>query len=819
MTTTTGWSSEIGIPTEGESEIISTLLVLIGGSESQAGEVLQVLRRNGGNVERAADALFGMDLSGITGSSSSSSSNSTALVPYHQPTRPNTPVGMDIDEDDMQRAVAMSLEALDPNLDALESVVESNERNTAEIEVEEPEEMLGLQALLRIDDRPIALRPQSPDFASAVLLLQALYHVPQVRSRLAAVPIQDHLEMNEMPEIVYNSIELFAHLDLAIISQMETEQICAALHPLLASLPSSSSVAESARDTYDSIARVFEHAIPSIPGNPLFTFTSTQVDILLGPEPKMEDIQSSESSSVSLDISPNSGGSYIFSLLYLSDYCLPEPNDLLTRLARDLSRPLPASSDGAGGTTNASTQSVISTPSDVVAFVLNFQSSNSGPGSSSSPYPFSTYTTPISFSIPLHSSSSDNTATSSTSIATFAYPPLIHIDPFLRSNLPLVHSKRLERERLARGMRDSEGQKAKILGRSYLSQPVGTTTTTTTTNTTMMGPHLPLPVINTEHDYHLHDGPQDQGVLPALRAALYYYENVANRGGGVPDDEERKRTVEETEKSLKATVEGIEQVLIDLDKTINSTKAQMRALFEDEELKKFPYELRAVLMQPSNSDSGSSTSTSFSSGTVGIGSTNDNNRDSLPSYSQISQEPSQQQQQTKLGGKRQHLFAYVRDVRDYAKVETGTEIGPSTQAQAQTQSEPPNNKSDPTKKRSKWWKISASGRRDGVEEVSEEAVFSFSTSTDAASYRPYMLIYSKSDSDADGSLSSSNAVNVKWQPAYVAAVQQCNEKFKETLEVSRIHASMREEEEEKQSTNVGTGDEKGRGDVTMIDLT
>ncbi|KIK68227.1 hypothetical protein GYMLUDRAFT_35606 [Collybiopsis luxurians FD-317 M1] len=750
----TAWTSAIGIPTQEESEMISNLLAMIGGSESQAGDVLEVLRRHGGNVERAADALLGDELTSSTSAMTGvgSSSTSMALVPFNQPSaRPNTPVGvvdltkddaMDVDEDEMKRALAMSLQDSgsggERNQNAQRNGDEINRpKEPLEILIEEEqEEVLDFDAMLRIDDRPIALRPQTPDFAPAVLLLQALYHVPQVRARLATANVQDDSESSGELEVVRKSLELFTNLDLANISKLETEELCAALSPLLSSLSSSTvylGVPESTRDVYDSITKIFEKAVDSTAGNPLFTFTSTQVNIFPGPELKMVDFHSIQNTSVFLDISTNSGAS--------GQSDSTEPNDLVTRLAKDLSRPLPNPPGGSSGTAGGSTQSVISTPSEVVAFVL------SSSGSGSFPNPFSTTTSiPTAFSVPLHS-----TASHQPSPSPFVYPPHIYIDPFLRSNLPLMHNKRLERERLGRGLRESEGQKSKLLGQGYVSQ------------SGVIGPKLPpAPIVNlpgyndavkaSAHDDLYDDPSKPQGVLPALRAALYYYEHVANRGvPGDPEGEARRRTVEETERGLKATVEGVEKVLRDLDKTIASTKAQMRALFEGEELKKHRYDLRAVLMQPTSSASSTA----------------------LPSYSQLSQ-PSQ----SRPAARKQHLFAYVQDFR-----ELESESSPQPQGQNSA-------------KRPGWWKISASGRRDGVEEVSEEAVFSFSTSTDAASYTPYMLIYSKT-------LDNSLPTDVEWPAAYVAAVKQCNERFRETLEASRMHNQV----------------QTMRGDVSMMEIT
>lgn len=143
----TAWTSELGIPTAEESAAIKNLLSIIGGSEAQAGEVLDVLRRNGGNADKAAEVLLGI-------SSSSSASTSTALVPFKSGSgaRSTTPVDstkdahMDVDDDDeMRRALEMSLQGPDNFQDHLMSLQSDKDVEAEVVEIRMDDERPGLK--------------------------------------------------------------------------------------------------------------------------------------------------------------------------------------------------------------------------------------------------------------------------------------------------------------------------------------------------------------------------------------------------------------------------------------------------------------------------------------------------------------------------------------------------------------------------------------------------------------------------------------------------------------------------------------------------
>ncbi|GAW09586.1 ubiquitinyl c19 peptidase [Lentinula edodes] len=663
----TAWTSPIGVPTAEEKETVSTLLAMIGGTEAQTAEVLEVYRRNGGNADKAAEVL----LSGGLGASSSgwgddtgSSSTSMALVPIIKAprARPNTPEDipdlvdltkddrMAVDDEDfeMKRAIEMSMESAREDLGGeLGGDIATNDQEV--VMENDQEEVEDLEELIRKDGRPISLRSPTPETIYAALLLQALFHVPQVRNRLTTVSILEESSVSEDSDPLGSNAMVF-------------------------------------------LTGIFEAAVASQPDPaPLLTFTSAQVDIEPGQREEFKTSQVSNHTYVSLDLSASSGGA------------LGEPfgNDLLTRLARDLSKPVPDIQGGPSGSTNT----VITTPSEVVAFVLT--SSNSS------------FSTAASFAVPLYNSSS-----SMPSSSRFSYPSSLYIDPFLSLNLPLVHSKRVERERLAKEVGEYEELRGKLIGKEYVSSSSTFTA-------------APAPAADSSDN-----NSKDQGVLPSLRAALYYYENVANRSEG--DDgtelgkEERARVVEETERGLRATLEGIENALKDLDTKISGAKTQMKTLFEGEELKKYQYDLRAVLMQPA------------------------------PSPNSITQPNTSTSNQTKSNFLKSDKgpFVYVRDIRDDLVISK------------------PDANEKPPKTKARWWKSPASAAARGyVEEVSEEIVLSMAATSVPgpamfAELVPYMLIYSKSISSTFTTSTTTNSApatsSPQWPPSIVSSVELNN---------------------------------------------
>ncbi|KAJ3797053.1 hypothetical protein GGU11DRAFT_786179 [Lentinula aff. detonsa] len=753
----TAWTAEPGSATPEESEIVSTLLAMIGGTEDQAHSVLSVYRLNGRNADKAAEVLLteGSGWMQDTGSSSTSK----ALVPIIKTpsARHNTPDipnlidltrdddRMAVDDDDdleMKRALELSMEGIQEGFSVYAEERERSGTRDKEMVMENDDEQVeDFEQLIRKDGRPISLLSPTPETSYAVLLLQALFHVPQVRNRLANVPISSLPVDSDLSLI----IELFGNLDLAKLARLDCDGVCKALN--IWPLTATATISDATKDLYEVLAGIFEAAVASQTDTPLLTFTSAQVSIDPSQREKPQVGLMSNHTYVALDPSPPSSG----------PPGEPLGNDLVTRLARDLSKPVLDIPGGPSG----STDTVISTPSDVVAFVLT----------SPDPSLVSSTSPPVSFAVPLHNASSSSTPPSSR----FSYPSSLYIDPFLLSNFPLVHSKRMDRERLAKELRDHEEVRRKLIGKEYAS--------TSSTSTSASAPTSE----SLNHNF------QDQGVLPSIRSTLYYYEHVANRSEGEDGTEMgamgRKRTVEEVEKSLRATLEGIEETLKDLDAKISAAKAQMTPLFEEEELKKHQYDLRAVLMQPMPSATSHPTVSELHS------------LSQVPNTSTSKQKRSQA---SKLERGRDEPFVYIRDIRDDLIM---TNVGPD----------------ELSKNKARWWKSPAStSARAYVEEVPEEVVLSLASSLSPSTESvPYMLIYSKSLSSSTSIDSASTSTSVpsnsssQWPSSIVTSVELNNNRFMEMAELWRAS----KEQKGHTGREPGKQGDQLKRDISMIDLT
>ncbi|KAJ3992723.1 hypothetical protein F5050DRAFT_1786990 [Lentinula boryana] len=756
----TAWTAKPGSATPEEREIVSTLLAMIGGTEDQADSVLSVYRLNGRNADKAAEVLLTEGSGWVQDTGSSSTSN--ALVPIIKTpgARHNTPDipnlidltrddnRMVVDDDDdleMKRALELSMEGIQEGFPVYAEERERSGARDKEMVMENDDEQVeDFEELIRKDGRPISLLSPTPETSYAVLLLQALFHVPQVRDRLANVPISSLPVDSDLSLI----IELFGNLDLAKLARLDCDGVCKALN--IWPMTATAAISDTTKDLYEVLAGIFEAAVASQTDTPLLTFTSAQVSIDPSQHEEPQMGLMSNHTYVALDPSPPCSG----------PPGEPLGNDLVTRLARDLSKPVL----DIQGEPSGSTDTVISTPSDVVAFILT----------SPDPALVSSTSTPVSFAVPLHNASSSATPPSSR----FTYPSSLYIDPFLLSNFPLVHSKRMERERLAKELRDHEEARGKLIGKEFAS-----------TSSTSTSASAPIPE-------SLSHNSQDQGVLPSIRSTLYYYEHVANRSEGEDGTEigamERKRTVEEVEKSLRATLEGIEKTLKDLDAKISAAKAQMTTLFEEEELKKHQYDLRAVLMQPMPSATSITSHPTVSE---------------LHTLSQVPNTSTSKQtrsQASKLERGRDEPFVYIRDIRDDLIM---TNVGPD----------------ELSKNRTRWWKSPAStSARAYVEEVPEEVVLSLASSLSPSTESvPYMLIYSKSLSSSTSIASASTSTSApsisspRWPSSIVASVELNNNRFMEMAELWRAS----KEQKGHTGREPGKQGDQLKRDISMVDLT
>jgi len=83
----------------------------------------------------------------------------------------------------------------------------------------------------------------------------------------------------------------------------------------------------------------------------------------------------------------------------------------------------------------------------------------------------------------------------------------------------------------------------------------------------------------------------DKDTLTDLRASIHYYEHLA---GG--NSEERRATLTTTAAKLKKVLTTIENAIETIDAQILKLKAEVAVLFKCEELQKYRYDLRAVLV-------------------------------------------------------------------------------------------------------------------------------------------------------------------------------------------------------------------------------
>jgi len=207
---------------EEEQEAVDMLTGMMGGDVG-GDEARRVLRKHGGDMQKAAEAILGGDRgkeelpawqsttqssqdAGYTDPSSSSSiqqvpqSSSSAVIdltedndstrswqlgqaqneikfgpserapdPSWQMVTTNTPIDTNHDDRSLKDAIQASL--ADFNSDELE--------------------VFPLEHTLREGGRPVALRPEAPSLAYAALIVQAFFQIPQIREKVAMLVLPE----------------------------------------------------------------------------------------------------------------------------------------------------------------------------------------------------------------------------------------------------------------------------------------------------------------------------------------------------------------------------------------------------------------------------------------------------------------------------------------------------------------------------------------------------------------------------------------------------------------------------------------------------
>ncbi|KAL0562482.1 hypothetical protein V5O48_019605 [Marasmius crinis-equi] len=77
--------------------------------------------------------------------------------------------------------------------------------------------------MLRLDGRPVALRADSPSLVYAALVVHALFHVPQMRQKLAKI------ESLQSGDPLTALVELFVNFELAYLSSLMFDETLLAL--------------------------------------------------------------------------------------------------------------------------------------------------------------------------------------------------------------------------------------------------------------------------------------------------------------------------------------------------------------------------------------------------------------------------------------------------------------------------------------------------------------------------------------------------------------------------------------------------------------
>ncbi|TFK31536.1 hypothetical protein BDQ12DRAFT_119224 [Crucibulum laeve] len=236
---------------EKEEQKVELLSSMMGG-DTPVEVVQRVLRKHKGDVEKAADDI----LRGITGSDENvwnpplqgaeTKYDDTPAVPQATPAPANSVIDLTGDDDEYARALKMSMEtsqgepqfgpserAPDPSWQMVRSnpvgSSTAQEDRTLEDAIQaslndfaaEDTDDFPTQGSPREGGRPVALRPDLPGLAYAALIIQALYFVPQVRASVAKLRLPDvpvTLERKAHERAIWNLVEIFANMDLAVLS-------------------------------------------------------------------------------------------------------------------------------------------------------------------------------------------------------------------------------------------------------------------------------------------------------------------------------------------------------------------------------------------------------------------------------------------------------------------------------------------------------------------------------------------------------------------------------------------------------------------------
>ncbi|GJE98692.1 hypothetical protein PsYK624_149270 [Phanerochaete sordida] len=538
-------------PTPAETQKIGQVLEVLAGVCTEH-QVLAVLRRHGGNVERTVQALLDDPNSVMDPAPTASDFQSLASLGDDDiqmrsdaqpprsppPSRPEKPDVHTIDltgddeSEDLKRAMAMSLEESGPAFgpstrppDPNWAMVPSNTAVTAVTGISQDEQDMNkaieaslseglsadvaakkpLEEQIRKGETPVALRVSNPRLIYAAMMLHALYSVPQVRKAICSYfPVQesqddedvmagtDHSAVppdSEPGRNVRSLLETFVYLEYSRLSELNADQLLKDLEAPEWTTPNEGP-GDLAFTFYEKLALGVESALHHVVATDPVQHVNWQ---------RLFFFRHGTSS-----VEPYRGPFHLnwdISIAKITAYGFADCNDLVSCLAKELRD---VAEDPAS-------PALIVHTSDVVAFQVIRVSSDR---------------------------------------AHFNFPPHFYLDRFLYDKASLSNEKRQRQHDLLEEVALLEKRKAALT--SY----------------------------------------EGRDALADLRSAIYYYENIAEDDG----DEMRKGTIQDTAITLRKIIGQLEAKIADIESSVKQYKEEAEQVFECAELQEHKYELRAVLM-------------------------------------------------------------------------------------------------------------------------------------------------------------------------------------------------------------------------------
>ncbi|KAK0236431.1 hypothetical protein EDD85DRAFT_641267 [Armillaria nabsnona] len=238
---------------ESQIQILSSMM----GSDFSTEVARRVLRKHNGSSDKAAEALLAGD-----------NGEDDAVVSIHTAGAAQ-PTVIDLTGDDTEevnRAIRMSLneeeETALPKFgpsnrapDPAWQVVPSNASVSNDAQMEqaiqnsledfavEDDDNPSIELAVREGGRPVAIRPEISNLAYAALIIQAMYHVPQIRRRVSEVNLDSPaLQYPAERDALRLLRDMFVHQDLAQLSIILDREVLQAFRaaPIQESIPKSS---------------------------------------------------------------------------------------------------------------------------------------------------------------------------------------------------------------------------------------------------------------------------------------------------------------------------------------------------------------------------------------------------------------------------------------------------------------------------------------------------------------------------------------------------------------------------------------------------